>query len=229
MSFARGAEGMWICVADSFFHAQVVPALPACSTPNSSYWKEFYVLAAVDYFCGPRNYKVRSRLMSELRFARTRLGIGADPAVMGYVVLMLYEPPWRSWHERATRRGAVPLSEALAATREILASFRALVEENYRRHLPIADYCKMLGVTPRHLTDACRAMTGLTPLGMLHERLVLAARTRLLYSSAAIKEISYDLGFEDVSYFSRFFRRQTGKRPADLRRGALELLSEVVA
>lgn len=212
MSFKPGTEGMWLSIAEAFLHAQVIPTLPGLTNPSSGYWRRYYALANLKHFVGPGNEQIRSDVMNELRAARTRIGMGADPAVLVYIQLILF-PRGRFGESRNME----PVSGAQLATRDLLSSFRALIEQNYLRHLQIADYCKLLGVTPRHLTEACRLMTGLTPLAVLHTRLMVEARAKLLYSNASIKEISNELGFEDSSYFCRFFKRQTGQRPADLR------------
>ena len=54
---------------------------------------------------------------------------------------------------------------------------------------------------------------------MLQERLTLEARRLLLYSDESAENIGYSLGFEDPSYFSRFFRAATGRSPSEFRAG----------
>jgi AraC family transcriptional regulator, transcriptional activator of pobA len=46
---------------------------------------------------------------------------------------------------------------------------------------------------------------------------VLEAKRQLAYSQRSVKEICYELGFEDPAYFSRFFRNHTGYAPHDFR------------
>jgi AraC-like DNA-binding protein len=48
----------------------------------------------------------------------------------------------------------------------------------------------------------------------------LEAKRQLCYTSQSIKEIAYDLGFEDSAYFSRFFKKSTQVSPIDYRNAA---------
>ena len=52
---------------------------------------------------------------------------------------------------------------------------------------------------------------------MVHDRLVLEAKRQLAFSNRNVKEICYELGFEDPAYFSRFFRNHTGTSPHEFR------------
>ncbi|MEO0734439.1 MAG: helix-turn-helix domain-containing protein, partial [Bacteroidota bacterium] len=52
----------------------------------------------------------------------------------------------------------------------------------------------------------------------IKERLVLEAKGELIQTDRTVKEIAHRLGYEDVSYFIRFFRKNTGRTPQDFRR-----------
>jgi AraC-like DNA-binding protein len=60
--------------------------------------------------------------------------------------------------------------------------------------------------------------TGIKPLTLIHERLVLQAERELLYSGKTVGTIATVLGFRDVAYFSRFIKQHTGRSPIELRR-----------
>jgi AraC family transcriptional activator of pobA len=51
----------------------------------------------------------------------------------------------------------------------------------------------------------------LSPKEFITNRLILEAKRRMYYSESSIKELAYDLGFNDPEYFSRLFKRVTGK------------------
>ena len=57
---------------------------------------------------------------------------------------------------------------------------------------------------------------------MQHERLLLESKRLLYFSSLSVKEIAYTLGFEDASYFVRFFKHLTGTTPLQLRTSGSE-------
>lgn len=58
----------------------------------------------------------------------------------------------------------------------------------------------------------------LTPLQVINDRVVLEAKRQLQHSTLSIKEIGYQLGFEDPSYFVKFFKRMTGQMPKEFRK-----------
>ena len=52
---------------------------------------------------------------------------------------------------------------------------------------------------------------------LVHARIVLEAKRQLRYTSVAVSEIAYALGFDDPAYFTRFFSRRTGLSPRAFR------------
>lgn len=57
----------------------------------------------------------------------------------------------------------------------------------------------------------------MTPMAVINARLVLEAKRELAHSRQSIKAIAHDLGFSDVGYFSRFFRKHTRLSPSEFR------------
>ena len=56
---------------------------------------------------------------------------------------------------------------------------------------------------------------------LIHIYLINEAKNRLLGGDQRISEIAYELGFEDLSYFSRLFKRETGKTPNQFKKHLL--------
>ena len=59
-----------------------------------------------------------------------------------------------------------------------------------------------------------------SPLKIINERIVLEAKRQILHSTLSIKEVAFQLGFEDPSYFVKFFKRMTGKMPKEFKNEA---------
>jgi AraC family transcriptional activator of pobA len=95
--------------------------------------------------------------------------------------------------------------------------FRALVDGHFAEQLPISFYAARMGVTEKTLTRMCRSRFGCSPKQYLHRRLLLEAQRLLIYGSATVAQIADDLGFADPSYFTRFYRRMTGRLPSEHR------------
>lgn len=105
---------------------------------------------------------------------------------------------------------------------ERLFRLSSLIEAHYGEHQSIGYYAGALGITPKHLNTLCRQYLGTTVADMQHERLLIESKRLLLFSSLSVKEIGYRLGFEDASYFVRFFRRHAGVTPAQFRESGSE-------
>jgi AraC-like DNA-binding protein len=107
----------------------------------------------------------------------------------------------------------------------LVQRFRKHLERRYRAHWTVRDYAGALAVTPDHLSRRCRAVTGLSALDLVHERLMLEARRLLAYSSVPVSEIAHQLGFDDPAYFSRLFAKRCGQSPSAYRRSVLDGLA----
>ena len=105
---------------------------------------------------------------------------------------------------------------------ERLFRLSSLIEEHYRAHRSVGFYAEALGITAKHLNSLCRQYLQTTVADMQHARLIVESKRLLFFSSLSVKEIAYQLGFEDASYFVRFFRRITGLTPSQMRSGGAE-------
>ncbi len=100
---------------------------------------------------------------------------------------------------------------------ERVAQVQDLIEQHYRQERSAEFYARRLHLTPKRLNEILRQTLGKTVTQLLHDRLLLEAKRELAFSSRSIKEIAHTLGFEDTSYFSRFFRRHAGLSPRTFR------------
>ena len=91
--------------------------------------------------------------------------------------------------------------------------YKTAIEQHYRQEHGVYYYANLLATQPRTLNALCQKYTGKTAGRIIAERITLEARRELYHESYRIKEISFQLGFEDPAYFTRFFRKQTGLSP----------------
>ena len=96
--------------------------------------------------------------------------------------------------------------------------FNDLQHTNYRQHRRVSFYANALSLTPRHLTTVIRQASGRSASQWIEEYTVLEAQILLRNSPMSIKEIAYELGFNDQSLFSKYFSRVTGISPERYRK-----------
>jgi len=78
----------------------------------------------------------------------------------------------------------------------------------------IAYLAGRLNISRRYLTSLLKIETGKTAQELVHLALINEAKNRLLVASKSVSEIAYALGFENMSYFSKLFKRETGLSPS---------------
>jgi AraC-like DNA-binding protein len=105
------------------------------------------------------------------------------------------------------------LQSADSQTLDLVREFNLLVEIHFKTNHAVSDYAKMLHKSPKTLSNHFSKTYNKTPLQFIQERLLLEAKRFLHYTDKPIKEIAYDLGFDDVQGFSRFFKNKEGISP----------------
>jgi AraC family transcriptional activator of pobA len=96
------------------------------------------------------------------------------------------------------------------ATSSLFLRFRRLLEQHYRVWKSVAEYAAHLRITANHLSTAIKKETGLPASTHIRRRIVLEAQRLVSVRDIPLKEVAYHLGFEDVSHFSKLFKRSTG-------------------
>ena len=104
-----------------------------------------------------------------------------------------------------------------SADQHLLRTYRAHIEAHFRERHEVGAYAELLHISAGHLSEVVKAQSGKSAIKHLHERLVLEAKRLLCYTPQSLKELAFDLGFSDASYFNRFFKRETGLTPAEYR------------
>lgn len=100
---------------------------------------------------------------------------------------------------------------------DLLLKYRMLVEKQYTATRLVQKYAGQLGVSANYLNVLVRKYLGKSALNLINERVILEIKRRLLRTKKGVSEIAYELGFDELSYFSRFFKRHTGMTPIAFR------------
>ncbi len=99
----------------------------------------------------------------------------------------------------------------------ILRDFKQLVEERFVEWHKVSDYASEIHISPKHLSQTVKNITGKTAKEFVGDRILLEAKRLLLHTELNIKEIAYRTGFEEPLHFSGFFKKNAGISPTKFR------------
>lgn len=105
----------------------------------------------------------------------------------------------------------------------LLKRYLTKIDEAYTSNHEVADYADMLNISAGHLSELVKEQSGKPAITHIHERLIVEAKRLLVHTDYAVKEIAFHLGFDDASYFNRFFKRLTDITPANYRNNIREM------
>ena len=104
----------------------------------------------------------------------------------------------------------------------IVRQFKELSDVHFKDKTQVSNYADMLYVTPGHLNDTIKSVVGKTAKQIIDGKRITEAKRLLFWGEHTIKEIAWQLNFEDDGYFNRFFKKHTGHTPAVFQRSIRE-------
>ncbi|UOQ68679.1 helix-turn-helix transcriptional regulator [Hymenobacter volaticus] len=148
-------------------------------------------------------------LLARMLEEKTMAATNHDEVVGAYLYLLL---------ELAAR--AYSLEQAPPVPSHGLQQVRAfsrLLDAHFRSEKSVRYYADRLALTANHLNALCRRIVNQTASDLIHERLITEAQRLLAHSSQSVSQIADQLGFEDASYFTRYFKKYVGQTPEPFR------------
>lgn len=100
---------------------------------------------------------------------------------------------------------------------ELTLAFRRLLQRDLHIHRTPSHYASELNISTVYLNEAVRGVTGVSAGRYIRNEIVLRAKRQLVHTGRSIREIAYDLGFDDFAYFSRLFSSVAGMSPSEFR------------
>ncbi|MFK7758204.1 MAG: helix-turn-helix transcriptional regulator [Flavobacteriales bacterium] len=94
-------------------------------------------------------------------------------------------------------------------TKRVVHSFLGSVENRFATHPKVQFHIEALGISEKKLNASVKKHLGLTPLKVIHSRIMLEAKRLLVFADKTQKEIAYELGFDSPSSFSAFIKSKT--------------------
>jgi AraC family transcriptional regulator, transcriptional activator of pobA len=103
-------------------------------------------------------------------------------------------------------------------TQERYEELLGLLEANISEMKQVSQYAELLNLSTYQLNSITKASAGKTTADLINEQVILEAKRHLLATTNQVKDIAWYLGYEDASYFIRFFKKHTGHSPDAFRK-----------
>lgn len=102
-------------------------------------------------------------------------------------------------------------TQSVEVGKTLIKNFRETVDQHFHQWHQVKDYAEALYITPNYLNEVIKTSMGISAKEYIQSRIILEARRMAVYTEKSSKEIGFELGFEDPSHFSKFFKRNAGK------------------
>ncbi|MDF0705743.1 helix-turn-helix domain-containing protein [Flagellimonas okinawensis] len=99
----------------------------------------------------------------------------------------------------------------------ILQKLKNLIETHYKTMHSAGEYADLLNISPKALAKMTKNHFNKTMTNLISERIIIEAKRELFLTDKTVKEIAYDLGYDDEHYFSRFFKNNAEVSPKTYR------------
>ncbi|WP_153797017.1 helix-turn-helix domain-containing protein [Foetidibacter luteolus] len=118
---------------------------------------------------------------------------------------------------KAARAEYIPAKKMRDDKFDLMRKFNLLVEGNFRSEHSVGFYAAQLSKSPKTLSNLFALYNHKTPQQVIQERIIIEAKRLLFYTDKSVKQVTYELGFEDPAYFSNFFKRHTSVSPQEFK------------
>jgi AraC family transcriptional activator of pobA len=99
----------------------------------------------------------------------------------------------------------------------ITSQFRKLLSQHFKTVKSPSEYAGMLSISPSYLNEVVKETSGQPVSHWIQNEVMMEAKRLLYYTDLTVKEIAFGLGYEDHTYFSRLFRKVSGKSAGQFR------------
>ena len=119
--------------------------------------------------------------------------------------------------------GEIVSDLALDKTKEnrsiiIKESFIKLTKEHFKTWKQPAQYAAALSISTAHLNDTVKSLTGSPVSVHIQEASIMEAKRLLYFTANSVKEIAYEVGYEEPVYFGKLFKKVTSLTPLEFRK-----------
>lgn len=95
----------------------------------------------------------------------------------------------------------------------VLQNLKNYIELHFKKKHSASEYADLLNMTPKALAKITKTHFNKTLTDLISERIIIEAKRELYLTNKSVKEIAYELGYDDEHYFSRFFKNNAEVSP----------------
>ncbi len=138
-----------------------------------------------------------------------------NPALAQYELLVSYLKIFLITASRLKAQQQTDKTQIATSSKEpfILQNLKNNIEANFKTKHSAGEYAAMLNISPKALAKITKAHFNKTLTDLISERIIIEAKRELYLTNKAVKEIAFELGYEDEHYFSRFFKNNADVSP----------------
>ena len=96
---------------------------------------------------------------------------------------------------------------------ELFYKYKNLIDNCYIQDKNVNAYAQQLNISSNYLNQVVKQQSGKTAKHFIQQKIITEAKKQLQYTSFSIAEIAFNLGFEEPTHFTRFFKQQVGSTP----------------
>lgn len=152
-------------------------------------------------------------LVAQMEDEMRHSGLAHAEALVSFLKLFLIKATRLKLAQQSLPATVVPSS----GKPQVLERLTELIEKDFKTKHGPADYAAALHMTPKALGKLVKAHFGRTLTELIRERLLKHAKWQMLHTQRSVKEVAWEVGFEDEYYFSRLFKQATGSSPTAFR------------
>lgn len=142
-----------------------------------------------------------------------------NPALAQYELLVSYLKIFLITASRLKKEQQPEIEKALKNLKEpfILQNLKDTIEKDFKTKHSASDYADSLNISTKALAKITKSYFNKTLTDLISERIIIEAKRELYLTNKTVKEIAYELGYQDEFYFSRFFKTNADISPQHYR------------
>ena len=105
----------------------------------------------------------------------------------------------------------------LGAEKQLYAEFRKQINLNYKSVKKVKEYAQLLNTNERYLNEISQKGSGKSASTLIFDRIIIEAKRLIVNTELSVKEICFELNYDDQAHFSKFFKKKSNHTPSQFR------------